>query len=599
VTPLAADAKPDAPLKAWMRALAKTAPISANPFVTLPALIDDLADAFETAPAFLDDGEVLSYRDFAQRCNRFARWALGQRLANGDVVCLLMPNCADYMAIWLGISRVGGIVALVNTNLVREHLAHSLRIVEPKHIIVGGELVDAFAAVLPQIPSDVQCWAHGENSCGFRRIDRDIPRLAGDRLQNLDYQPPSITDRALYIYTSGTTGLPKAANVTHFRVMQWSHWFAGMMDTRPSDRIYNCLPMYHSIGGVVATGAVLVNGGSVVVRPRFSASRFWDEVVEWNCTLFQYIGELCRYLVNLPPQPQETNHRIRLCCGNGLRPDIWEIFQRRFGIPQILEFYASTEGNFSLYNCEGKPGAIGRVPSFLAHRFPVALIKFNVDTGEPDRDDDGFCVRCAPNEIGEAIGAIFDNGTHQTGQFEGYTDKAAADKKILRNVFVKGDAWFRSGDLMRKDEKGYYYFVDRIGDTFRWKGENVSTTEVAETIAGYDGVVEAVVYGVTIPRTEGRAGMAAVVAAPGFDLIGFRRYLAEHLPEYARPLFIRILDAIEVTGTFKPRKQELFRDGYDPSTTDDAIYFDDRTGEAFVRLDSVLYERIQTGDLHL
>src|SRR5262249_35820048 len=263
----------------------------------------------------------------------------------------------------------------------------------------------------------VQCWAHGENSYGFQRIDRDLQHLAGDRLQNLDCELPSITDRALYIYTSGTTGLPKAANVTHFRIMQWSHWFAGMMDTRPSDRIYNCLPMYHSIGGVVATGAVLVNGGSVVVRRRFSASRFWDEVVEWNCTLFQYIGELCRYLVNLPPQPQETNHLIRLCCGNGLRPDIWEIFQRRFGIPRILEFYAAREGNFSLFNCEGKPGAIGRVPSFLAHRFPVALIKFNIDAGEPDRDEEGFCVRCTPNEVGEAIGPILDDGAHPTSEF--------------------------------------------------------------------------------------------------------------------------------------------------------------------------------------
>jgi fatty-acyl-CoA synthase len=590
---------PNAPLKAWVRALAKTASISPNSSVTLPALIDDLADAFEMATAFLDDGECLSYRALAQKCNRYARWALGQGLTNGDVVCLLMLNCPDYMAIWLGVTRIGGIVALVNTNLVGEQLAHSLKIAAPKHIIVGNELVDALAAVLPQIAPGVQCWAHGQNNYGFRRIDQEIQRLVGDRLQRLDYQPPLITDRALYIYTSGTTGLPKAANVSHLRVMQWSHWFAGMMDTRPSDRMYNCLPMYHSVGGVVATGATLVNGGAVVVRRRFSASRFWDEVVEWNCTLLQYIGELCRYLINASSHPRETSHRIRLCCGNGLRPDIWQMFQHRFGIPQILEFYAATEGTFSLYNCEGKPGAIGRVPSFLAHRFPVALIKFNLDTGEPDHNDKGFCIPCAPGEVGEAIGAIIDDCTYRRSQFEGYTDERAADKKILRSVFVQGDAWFRTGDLMRKDERGYYYFVDRVGDTFRWKGENVSTTEVAETIAAYAGVAEAIVYGVTIPRTEGRAAMAAVVVTRDFDLIAFRQHLAEHLPEYARPLFLRIRDVIETTGTFKPRKQELCREGYDPAVTGDAVYFDDRTREAFVRLDGVLYERIRTSNLRL
>ncbi len=405
-------------------------------------------------------------------------------------------------------------------------------------------------------------------------------------------------DTALYIYTSGTTGLPKAAKVSHFRLMQWSHWFAGMMDTRSSDRMYNCLPMYHSIGGVVATGATLVNGGSVVLRQRFSASHFWDDVVEWNCTLFQYIGELCRYLVNSPPHPREAEHRLRLCCGNGLRPDVWDEFKRRFRIPQILEFYAATESNFSLYNCEGKPGAIGRIPSFLAHRIPVALIKFDIETGEPIRNEEGFCIRCSANEVGEAIGKILD-GSSPGSRFEGYTDKEASDRKILRNVFVNGDAWFRTGDLMRRDESGYFYFVDRVGDTFRWKGENVSTTEVADTISAYPGVIEAVVYGVAIPGTEGRAGMAAIVVSEDFDLVAFRQHLAERLPEYARPLFLRIRCEIEMTATFKPKKQDLSREGYDPNITADAIYFDDRVRQSFVKLDAVLYERLQNGNVRL
>ena len=227
---------------------------------------------------------------------------------------------------------------------------------------------------------------------------------AGDSLDRSEYRPPTIADRALYIYTSGTTGLPKAVNVSHFRLMQWSHWFAGMMDTRPDDRIYNCLPMYHSVGGVVAIGAALVNGGSVVLRERFSASGFWDDVVESKCTIFQYIGELCRYLVNTPARTPEAQHQLRLACGNGMRAEVWEEFQRRFQIPQILEFYAATEGNFSLYNCEGRVGAIGKIPSFLKHRLSMALVKFDFETGEPIRNEEGFCIRCSANEAGEAIG---------------------------------------------------------------------------------------------------------------------------------------------------------------------------------------------------
>ena len=589
----------NSPLKAWVRALEMTAPIARNTSVTFPVLIETLADRFGAAPALLSDRECLTYRALAERANQYARWALGQGLAAGDVVCLLMPNCPEYMAIWLGITRAGGIVSLLNTNLTGDSLAHSINLVAPKHVIVGADLVDAFAAVSPRLAPGVKSWTHGQGNHGFPRIDHEIQRVAGDRLQSSECALPSIMDPALYIYTSGTTGLPKAAKVSHFRLMQWSHWFAGMMDTRSSDRMYNCLPMYHSIGGVVATGATLVNGGSVVLRQRFSTSHFWDDVVEWNCTLFQYIGELCRYLVNSPPHTREAEHRLRLCCGNGLRPDVWDEFKRRFRIPQILEFYAATESNFSLYNCEGKPGAIGRIPSFLAHRISVALVKFDIETGEPIRNEEGFCIRCSANEVGEAIGKILDDGSSPGSRFEGYTDNEASDRKVLRNVFVNGDAWFRTGDLMRRDEGGYFYFVDRVGDTFRWKGENVSTTEVADTISAYPGVIEAVVYGVAIPGTDGRAGMAAVVVSEDFGLAAFRRHLAERLPEYARPLFLRIRGEIEMTATFKPKKQDLSREGYDPNITADAIYFDDRVRQAFVKLDAALYERLQTGKVRL
>jgi fatty-acyl-CoA synthase len=582
---------------AWMRALAMTAPIGRNPHVTLPTLVQDLAATFGTAPALLSDEECLSYRALAQRANQYARWALARHLVAGDIVCVMLPNCPDYLAIWLGLTRVGVTAALINTNLVGASLAHVVNVVHPGYVIVGSDFADTLMAARPLLARKIQCWVHGADRHDLPRIDDAARHLPGDRLDDNLYPPPAITDRALCIYTSGTTGLPKAANVSHFRLMQWSHWFAGMMDTGAGDRIYNCLPMYHSVGGVVAIGAALVGGGSVVLRPRFSAQQFWHDIVRWDCTVFQYIGELCRYLVNSPPHKLERQHRLRLSFGNGLGPDVWDRFKRRFAIPQILEFYAATEANFSLCNREGEPGAIGRMPPFLAHRVPVALIRLDPDTGTAVRGADTFCIRCSADEAGEAISQIA--ATLPGSQFEGYTDTAASERKILRDVFATGDRWFRTGDLMRRDRRGFFYFVGRIGDTFRWKGENVSAAEVAEKLRLCRGVSEAVVYGVAVPGADGRAGMATIVVATEFDLATLRRHLSEQLPSYARPLFLRICERIDATATFKPQTHALMREGFDPASIGDAVYVDDRSSGAYVRLDPALHARIVAGTMLL
>jgi fatty-acyl-CoA synthase len=363
--------------------------------------------------------------------------------------------------------------------------------------------------------------------------------------------------------------------------------------------MYDCLPMYHTAGGVCAIGSLLVAGGAVVIREKFSAHEFWSDVVRSDCTLVQYIGELCRYLVNTPPAADEGRHRVRLACGNGLRPDIWDRFQRRFRIPRIVEFYAATEGNVMLFNFEGKPGAVGRLPPIMARRFPATIVAFDADAQRPVRDAQGFCIACRPGEIGEAIGKIASDPAEIGGRFDGYADKADDEQKILRDVFERGDAWFRTGDLMRHDERGYYYFVDRAGDTFRWKGENVSTEQVAEAIGCFPGVVHAVVYGVTIPGQDGRAGMAAVTAGPGFDLAALRDHLATRLPAYARPLFLRICSGIEVTSTFKPKKIDFIRDGFDPARTADIICFNDAEKDAFVPLNAALYAQICDGKIRL
>jgi fatty-acyl-CoA synthase len=586
-------------LKGALRTLKMTTPIPKNPNRVFPDVVDDLAAKFGDAPALLSDRERLTYRGLAERSNRYARWALAQGLAKGDTVCLLMPNRPEFMAAWLGVTRAGGVVALVNTNLAGAALAHCINVVEPKHVIVGAELATAFAAARPHLATNAKVWLHGEGPGDLPRLDREIEGLAGDALAPGERRALTIEDRALYIYTSGTTGLPKAANINHYRLMLASHGFAGIMDTRASDRIYDCLPMYHTVGGVVATGAVLINGGSVVLREKFSAREFWDDIVRWECTVFQYIGELCRYLVNSPRHPRETEHRLRLACGNGLRPDVWGDFQQRFRIPQILEFYAATEGNVSMFNFEGKPGAVGRIPWFLAHRFPTKLVKFDLDTEQPVRSADGLSIPCAANEIGEAVGKILKDPSRPGSRFEGYASAADTEKKILHDVFEKGDAWFRTGDLMRQDESGYFYFVDRIGDTFRWKGENVATSEVSETITAFTGVKQANVYGVAIAGKDGRAGMAALVVDPGFDFKTFRAYLGAHLPEYARPLFLRLLPELDVTATFKQKKFDLVREGFDPSCIADPLYFSDTETRIFVRLDKALYDRIQTGGVRV
>jgi fatty-acyl-CoA synthase len=372
-----------------------------------------------------------------------------------------------------------------------------------------------------------------------------------------------------------------------------------MMDTQPQDRMFNCLPLYHSVGGVVATFATLVSGGAVVIRPRFSASDFWRDVRDERCTLFQYIGELCRYLVNTPRQEIETEHSLRLACGNGLRPEVWEPFKNRFRIPRILEYYASTEGNFSLYNCEGQAGAIGRIPPFLANRLPVALLRFDIDSAEPRRDAAGYCEACAVNEIGEAVGLIPEGEGQRAGRFEGYADREASARKVLRNVFKQGDLWYRTGDLMRRDERGFFYFVDRVGETYRWKGENVSTAEVLTALTASRGVLDGVVYGVMVPGADGRAGTAALVVSAEFDLAAFRADLAQRLPPYARPVFLRILTSLEATGTFKPRKQELVQAGFDPARIHGPLYFDDPRAQRYVPLDAALFAAISAGAIRI
>ncbi len=564
-----------------------------------PNLIcDDLQAAVETyrnSPAMTFEGRTVTYGELDAIANRYAHWAKGLNLRRGQVVALLMPNRIEYFACWYGLSKVGVVTALINNNLTGHPLAHCLAISGASHCIVDPETSPAFEAARAELERPIQQWilgsAHGDQR-DLAQALKSCSQLPPDRIVREDM---TARDTALLIYTSGTTGMPKAARITHLRAQLYMRGFAAATGATSKDRIYVTLPLYHATGGLCGLGAAFLNGGSVVLRQRFSASHFWEEATAEGCTMFVYIGELCRYLVNQDPGEDDTRHKIRLAFGNGLSGDVWGEMKRRFRIGDILEFYGSTEGNVSMFNFDGKEGSIGRAPKWLRKRFNVRLVQYDADTGEPARGADGLCIEAGVGQVGECVGEI---GAHARADFTGYVDKAASEKKVLENVLARGDRWFATGDLMRQDADGYFYFVDRVGDTFRWKGENVSTTEVALQLQGAPGVREASVYGVAVPEANGRAGMAGLVVGPEFDIAKLAEHVRRELPPYAQPVFIRVLPQIDVTGTFKPRKLDLVAEGYDPAKITGPLYYRDEA-KGYLKITKAVFEKLQAGGVKL
>jgi len=546
--------------------------------------------------AVLYEDRVLTYRELGEGANRVAHWGAAQGLRKGDAVALFLEGCPEYLMAWLGLVKLGAVVALINTNLRGPALAHSIQIANAKLAIVGADLADAYAEAMSAAASRPVPWILGGASASGEDLDAALRAASPAQVDKSLRQGLLAKDNAFYIYTSGTTGLPKAARFSHMRMLYMMYGFAGALDARESDRMYDTLPLYHSTGGVCAVGVALTAGGALVIRRKFSVQAFWEDCHRYEVTLFQYIGELCRYLLNAPPGPHERDHRIRAITGNGLRPEIWDAFQTRFAIPRIVEFYGATEGNVSMLNYDGTRGAVGRIPWYMRGLVKTRIVRFDVESEQPVRGPDGFCIECGDNEVGEAIGAVEDEAGRR---FEGYTQKSETEKKLLRDVFAKGDMWFRTGDLMRRDAHGYFYFVDRIGDTFRWKGENVSTGEVAGALGEVPGIAEANVYGVAVPGQDGRAGMAALVVEPTFDIATLAPALEKKLPHYARPLFLRLRPEMEITGTFKLRKVDLVKDGFDPHRVADPLYWYDAEAGRYEVLDAARYEEIAESRIKL
>jgi fatty-acyl-CoA synthase len=561
---------------------------------TCGPLIREQAEKNPDRPALRFENESVTYGAFNLAVNRVANLLGRAGVGKGTPVAIMMENSPAMLAAEGAVGKLGAIGALVNTHLADDGLRHVLRISAARHLLVDAACMPSVAALKDL--EGLTVWANpggAQLPPGFRSLPDE---LAASSEAEPDIPDLTLGDVFLYIYTSGTTGHPKPALVRHAKFTMGGVTLGRIFDVSAKDCIYAPLPLYHGESNFVGFAVALKAGAAFASRRKFSAREFLPDVRRHGATGFVYVGELCRYLLQLPASPADRDHTLRYAAGAGLRPDIWETFRDRFGIHKIFEMYGATEGNVSLMNRTGRPGSVGRPYPFQHSQLKLA--RYDVGEDRLARGADGFLVECAVDEPGELLGRTDRGMMH----YDGYAnDRAATEQKLVRDAFEKGDAWFRTGDLLRRDADGYFYFVDRLGDTFRWKGENVATQEVAEVLNGASGIAESSVYGVRVAGHDGRAGMAAIVLSEGaaFDAEAFYAYAEGRLPSYARPLFVRVTPAIAVTGTLKQRKTEARSEGFDPTVIADPVYFRDDGTRTYVRLDAALYAEIQAGKRRL
>jgi len=536
----------------------------------------------------------LSYGALNIEANRVAHAAAAIGLRTGDVVGLLMENRPEFIITWAGMAKLGIVVALLNTSLRGQSLRHALATTGARHLVAGSECLDALASLGPEAGSAFVVHVSADPEAGEAGAAA-TPAGALDLTEVLARMPAENPDPGrrgdlvagndlFFMLTSGTTGLPKAARLSHMRYLAVGDCMSAVAEYGPDDVLACVLPLFHGAGGMVVVSCALAQGATMFLRRRFSARSFWDDARRHGVTGFQYVGEICRYLLNQAPTPADRAHRVRIMMGAGMTASVWRQFQERFGVERVLEGWSSTEANTTLINLDNRVGSCGRIP--FKERHNGRLIRYDVETDTHPRNADGFCIECEPGEIGEFLGMILDLPDSGAGRFEGYTSAAETQRKILRDVFRARDRWYRSGDLLCHDADDYYYFIDRIGDTFRWKSENVSTQEVAEALAGFPEIEVANVYGVTVPGAEGRAGMAALVLRRGaaFDGRAFYAFTAARLADYAAPVFVRLVEEADMTSTFKLRKVDLQRQGYDLERVRDPLFVRDETAGAYVPL---------------
>ncbi|KAF2090334.1 fatty-acyl-CoA synthase [Saccharata proteae CBS 121410] len=547
-----------------------------------------------------------SYAQFVDSVNRVGSWLIEELgIEVGEIVALDGGNSPEYLMLWFALDAIGAVPSFINCNLTSKGLVHCVQICKCRYLLADSDvtpLVEPHVEELQDI--GVKTIYYSPSQLAALQKTSPLPRSRSEFVDANDL-------RGL-VYTSGTTGLPKAVVIPTGRDLLTGYCVAHLLSLTPNSRMYTCMPLYHGAAHALCTTAIIHAGGTIVLGRKFSHSRFWPEVRAAQANIIQYVGELCRYLINAPPDPKDKNNNVEMAWGNGMRADVWEPFRERFGIPVIHELYAATDGMGSVFNKNKGEFtrhalALRGLMWKLRRGGTEALVKLDLDDGDAIvRDKDGWAVRAKTNEPGEMLYLL--DQTLENHGYTGYFDNpGASEKRKIRDVFKKGDLWFRSGDMMRFDKDGRYYFVDRLGDTYRWKSENVSTNEVSDVIGSFPQIAEANVYGVSVPRSDGRAGCAAITFPKGvtegsFDWKGLVEHARRNLPRYAVPLFLRLTEAIDYTGTMKMQKGRLRLEGVDVvkvEGTGDRLYWLPVDGEAYVRFTAKEFEALQSGQTKL
>ncbi|XP_077170202.1 long-chain fatty acid transport protein 5 [Paroedura picta] len=564
-----------------------------KPTFTLADLFLTKVQKHPTKALILFEDEVYTYRDIDRLSNQAARVFRGQvGLKEGETAAVLLKNCPAYLWVWLGLAKISCAMACINYNVRGKVLLHALSSCESKVLLTTPDFKTAIEDILPSLRKEgirVFYLSHDSPTEGTEALLGQIKSSSVEPIPRSFRANIDPKSASLYIFTSGTTGLPKAAIITHKRLLHVSDVFR-LCGLSSKDIVYVTLPLYHTAGLMLGIGGSLEVGCTCVLKSKFSVSQFWDDCRRYQISAIQYVGEVMRYLCHAPPKENDREHSVRKAFGNGLRMEVWKEFLRRFGPVQIYEFYGATEGTIGFVNYAGKVGAVGRVNLFAKKLLDFELIRYDPDTGDPVRDEKGYCIPVAPGETGLLVGKITSGIP-----FSGYAgDRQKSEDKILRDVRKKGDSYFNSGDLLWIDREDFVYFQDRIGDTFRWKGENVATREVEKILTCVNFVKEVNVYGVPVPGHEGKIGMAAIQLKEGlaFDGEEMYRHAKDNLPSYATPHFIRIQKALEVTGTFKHIKGKLVKEGFDPAAIGDPLFFLDVSEKRFVPMTQEIYRSI-------
>lgn len=569
----------------YMKGASRIADFTRDMPLLVPDRLEERAADSAEVPFILFENQRITFAEANRRANRMAHAVRARGVQRGEVVALLMHNRPEFVLTWLGLAKAGIVTALINTSAAGPVLRHALTEVKARAVIVGAELLDALDTLDGPVGLPVLVDAEGGAPFAPGPGRQDIAPLlaaASDADIPAAWREGLVAADTLYlIFTSGTTGLPKAAKMSHLRFLNSGEMMGGLMEFDKDSVFYCVLPLYHGAGGMVVPSTCLAFGVPFVLRRKFSRSGFWDDVRHHRITAVYYIGEVIRYLLAAEPRADDRDHTLRKMAGAGLKPDIWRAFTERFGIEQVIEGLGATEANYGLSNIDNVVGAVGRIthPEYTN----VRVQRWDVEAGEAVLDAAGNPVLAGPDEIGELIAEVL-YGNSVEGFFEGYTSAQATEAKLARDLFRLGDAWVRSGDLVRVDADGYVWFVDRVGDTFRWKSENVSTQEVETVLAGYPGLDMVNVYGVRVPGVEGRAGMAALTftGAGKFEPAAFHAFASARLAPYAVPVFVRLCAAMDMTTTYKLRKLPYQRQGYDPALTGEPVFVADPGARTYV-----------------